>query len=117
MQGALRHVREPIFETEFAEPSYGFRPGRGAKDALRRVDTRLKAGHVWVVDADLKSYCDTIPHDRLLALVAERVADGRVLALVKSFLCAGVLEAAKGWQPTERGTPQGGVISPLLANL
>jgi RNA-directed DNA polymerase len=117
VQGALRHVLEPIFETEFAEPSYGFRPGRGAKDALRRVDALLKAGHVWVVDADLKSYFDTIPHDRLLALVAERVGDGRVLALVESFLRAGVLEAVKGWQPTERGTPQGGVISPLLANL
>jgi RNA-directed DNA polymerase len=117
VQGALRHVLEPIFEAEFAGPSYGFRPGRGAKDALRRVDTLLKAGHVWVVDADLKSYFDTIPHDRLLARVKERVADGRVLALVESFLRAGVLEEAKGWQPTERGTPQGGVISPLLANV
>jgi RNA-directed DNA polymerase len=115
--GALRHVLEPIFETDLAEHSYGFRPGRGAKDALRRVDTLLKAGHVWVVDADLKSYFDTIPHDRLLTLVQERVADGRVLALVERFLRAGVLEEAKGWQPTERGTPQGGVISPLLANL
>jgi RNA-directed DNA polymerase len=117
VQAALRHVLEPIFETEFAEQSYGFRPGRGAKDALRRVDTLLKAGHDWVVDADLKSYFDTIPHDRLLALVQARVADGRVLALVESFLRAGVLEAGQGWQPTERGTPQGGVISPLLANL
>jgi RNA-directed DNA polymerase len=117
VQGALRHVLEPIFETEFAGQSYGFRPGRGAKDALRRVDTLLKAGHVWVVDADLKSYFDTIPHDRLLALVRARVADGRVLALVESFLRAGVMEEAKGWRPTECGTPQGGVISPLLANL
>jgi RNA-directed DNA polymerase len=117
VQGALRHVLEPIFETEFAETSYGFRPGRGAKDALRRVARLLKAGHDWVVDADLQSYFDTIPHDRLLALVKERVADGRVLALVESFLRAGVMEEAKGWQPTERGTPQGGVISPLLANL
>jgi RNA-directed DNA polymerase len=117
VQAALRHVLEPIFETEFAEHSYGFRPGRGAKDALRRVDTLLKGGHDWVVDADLKSYFDTIPHDRLLALVKARVADGSVLALVESFLRAGVLEEAKGWQPTERGTPQGGVISPLLANL
>jgi RNA-directed DNA polymerase len=104
VQAALRHVMEPIFETDFAEHSYGFRPGRGAKDALRRVDTLLKAGYDWVVDADLKSYFDTIPHERLLALV-------------ESFLRAGVLEEAKGWQPTERGTPQGGVISPLLANL
>ena len=117
VQAALRHVLEPIFETGFAEQSYGFRPGRGAKDALRRVDSLLKAGHDWVVDADLKSYFDTIPHDRLLALVKARVADGRVLALVESFLRAGVLEENEGWQPTERGTPQGGVISPLLANL
>lgn len=117
VQGALRHVLEPIFETEFAEQSYGFRPGRGAKDALRRVDTLLKAGHVHVVDADLKSYFDTIPHERLMARVKARVADGRVVALVESFLRAGVLEEAQGWQPTERGTPQGGVISPLLANL
>jgi RNA-directed DNA polymerase len=117
VQGALRHVLEPIFEADFAGHSYGFRPGRGAKDALRRVDTLLKAGHDWVVDADLKSYFDTLPHERLLALVKARVADGRVLALVESFLRAGVLEETKGWQPTERGTPQGGVISPLLANL
>ena len=117
VQAALRHVLEPIFEPEFAAQSYGFRPGRGAKDALRRVDPLLKAGHHWVVDADLKSYFDTIPHERLLALVKARVADGRVLALVESFLRAGVLEEAKGWQPTELGTPQGGVISPLLANL
>jgi len=117
VQDALRHVLEPIFETDFAEHSYGFRPGRGAKDALRRVDTLLKAGHVSVVDAELKSYFDTIPHERLLALVAERVGDGRVLALVESFLRAGVLEESQGWQPTECGTPQGGVISPLLANL
>ena len=117
VQAALRHVLEPIFETGFAEQSYGFRPGRGAKDALRRVDHLLTAGHAWVVDADLKSYFDTIPHDRLLALVKARVADGPVLALVEGFLRAGVLEETKGWQPTERGTPQGGVISPLLANL
>jgi len=117
VQGALRHVLEPIFEAEFAEHSYGFRPGRGAKDGLRRVDTLLKAGHAWVVDADLKSYFDTIPHDRLLALVKARVGDGRVLALVEIFLRAGVLEENKGWKPTECGTPQGGVISPLLANL
>jgi len=117
VQGALRHVMEPIFEEDMAEHSYGFRPGRGAKDALRRVDNLLKAGHVWVVDADLKSYFDTIPHDRLMALVKQRVADGRVLALVESFLRAGVMEEHKGWQPSERGTPQGGVISPLLANI
>lgn len=117
VQAALRHVLEPIFETDFAGHSYGFRPGRGAKDALRRVDTLLKEGHDFVVDADLKSYFDTIPHDRLMALLQERVADGRVLALVERYLRAGVMEEGQGWRPTERGTPQGGVISPLLANL
>jgi RNA-directed DNA polymerase len=117
VQSALRHVMEPIFEMEFAEHSYGFRPGRSCKDALRRVDALLKSGHVWIVDADLKSYFDTIPHDRLMALVKERIADGRVLALVESYLRAGVLEELKGWQPTERGTPQGAVISPLWSNL
>ena len=76
-----------------------------------------EAGHDWVVDADLKSYCDTIPHARLMALLKARVADGRVLALVENFLRAGVVETAKGWRPTERGTPQGGVIRPLLANV
>jgi len=81
------------------------------------VEHLLQAGHDWVVDADLKSYFDTIPHERLMALLQARVADGRVLTLVESFLRAGVLETAKGWRPTERGTPQGGVISPLLANV
>jgi len=116
VQGALRNVLEPIFEWEFCEHSYGFRPGRGAKDALRRVDGQLKDGYRYVVDADLKSYFDTIPHDRLLAMIRQRVADGRVLALVKSFLNQSVLEAMQEWKPTE-GTPQGGVISPLLANI
>lgn len=111
VQGALRHVLEPIFEREFAEQSYGFRPGRGTKDALRRVDELLKEGCHWVIDADLRSYFDTIPHDRLLALIKQRVADGRVLALLESFLEAGVLEEGKGWQPTEQGTPQGASAS------
>jgi RNA-directed DNA polymerase len=117
VQGALRHVMEPIFEKEFAEHSYGFRPGRSAKQALRRVDALLKEGNVWVVDADLKSCFDTIPHGRLLELMKQRLVDGRVLALVQSFLEAGVMEESKGWIPTECGTPQGGVISPLLANI
>lgn len=117
VQGALRNVIEPIFEREFAEHSYGFRPGRGCKDALRRVDELLRQGCVWVVDADLKSYFDTIPHDKLMARVKERIADGRVLVLLEQYLKAGVMETVKGWEPTERGTPQGAVISPLLANL
>jgi RNA-directed DNA polymerase len=116
VQAALRNVLEPIFEREFCEHSYGFRPGRGAKDALRRVDGQLKAGYRYVLDADLKSYFDTIPHDRLLSLVRRRVADGRVLALVEAFLNQSVMEEMQEWKPTE-GTPQGGVISPLLANI
>ena len=79
VQAALRNVLEPIFEREFAEHSYGFRPDRGCKDALRRVDELLKAGYTWVVDADLKSYFDTIPHGPLMERVEEKVADGRVL--------------------------------------
>jgi len=117
VQMALRNVIEPIFEHSFAEHSYGFRPGRGAKDALRRVDQLLKAGKVWVVDADLKGYFDSIPQDKLLAAVAERIADGAVLELIQRFLKQGVMESGKGWSPTESGTPQGAVISPLLANI
>lgn len=117
VQMAVRNVIEPIFEHTFAEHSYGFRPGRGAKDALRRVDQLLKSGKVWVVDADLKGYFDSIPQDKLLAAVAEHVADGAVLELIQRFLKQGVMESGKGWSPTENGTPQGAVISPLLANI
>jgi RNA-directed DNA polymerase len=116
VQTALRMVLEPIFEHGFAPQSYGFRPGMGCKDALRRVDELLKAGYVHVVDADLKSYFDTIPKDRLLALVAGKVADGRVLNLVEAFLGQSVLEDTREWVP-EEGTPQGAVISPLLSNI
>ena len=101
---------------DFAAQSYGFRPNLGCKDALRRVDELLKAGYSHVVDADLKSYFDTIPKDRLLALVAGKVADRRILALVQSFLEQSVLEDAREWVP-EQGTPQGAVISPLLSNI
>lgn len=117
VQTALRNVIEPIFERIFAEQSYGFRPGRGAKDALRRVDQLLKAGKVWVVDADLKAYFDTIPQTPLMARVEEQIADSRVLELIEKLLQQGVMETAKGWRPTEKGTPQGAVISPMLANL
>jgi RNA-directed DNA polymerase len=113
---AVLMVREPIFERDFAEHSSGFRPGRGCKDALRRVDQLLKAGYTYVVDADLKSYFDTIPHDRLLALVAQKVSDGRVLSLIESFLKQGVLDGLREWTP-EEGSPQGGCISPMLSNV
>jgi RNA-directed DNA polymerase len=116
VQTALRQVLEPIFERDFAAQSYGFRPQRGCKDALRRVDELLKAGYTHVVDADLKSYFDTIPHDRLLALVAKKVSDGKVLNLIEAFLHQGVLDGLAQWTP-EEGTPQGAVISPLLSNI
>tara|TARA_A100001037_G_scaffold253667_1_gene238369 strand:- start:302 stop:1528 length:1227 start_codon:yes stop_codon:yes gene_type:complete len=116
VQTALRDVIEPIFERDFAEHSYGFRPERGCKDALRRVDGLLKAGYVYVVDADLKSYFDTIPHDRLMALISEKISDGRVLALIESFLKQGVMDGLREWTP-EEGSPQGAVISPLLSNI
>ena len=116
VQTALRMVLEPIFERGFARQSYGFRPGRGCKDALRRVDELLKAGYSFVVDADLKSYFDTIPHDRLLALVGEKVTDGKIMELLGQFLRQGVLDGLAAWTP-EQGTPQGAVISPLLSNI
>jgi RNA-directed DNA polymerase len=115
-QTALRNVLEPIFEREFAAQSYGFRPNRSGKDALRRVDALLKQGYTWVVDADLKSYFDTIPHEPLMARVKERVADGRVLRLVEAYLNQKVMEGTKEWTP-EAGSPQGAVISPLLSNI
>ncbi len=116
VQAALCAVIEPIFERDFAEHSYGFRPGRGTKDALRRVDNLLKAGYTWVVDADLKSYFDTIPHDQLMKRISAKVADGRVLALVQAFLEQGVLSEQGVIEP-EAGTPQGAVLSPLLSNI
>jgi len=116
VQTALRAVLEPIFERDFAAQSYGFRPHRGCKDALRRVDTLLRAGYNWVADADLKSYFDTIPHSALINRVQERVADGRVLELLRAFLTQKVMATAEGWAP-EEGTPQGAVISPLLSNI
>jgi RNA-directed DNA polymerase len=116
VQTALRLVLEPIWEAGFAEQSYGFRPGRGCKDALRRVDELLKAGYTWVVDADLQSYFDTIAHDRLLATLRRRVADGRVLSLIENYLHAKVMDGLQEWEP-ERGSPQGAVISPLLSNI
>ena len=117
VQTALRMVTEPIFEATFAEHSYGFRPGRGCKDALRRVQDLLNQGYTWIVDADLKSYFDTIPHGRLMARVEEHIADGRVLALIRSYLTQGVMEDLRYFEAGEAGTPQGAVISPLLANI
>jgi RNA-directed DNA polymerase len=109
-------VIEPIFEREFGDGSYGFRPGRGCHDASREVDRLLKASSTFVVDADLQSYFDTIPHDRLMARIEERISDGRVLDRIRGWLYADILKGVERWTPTE-GTPQGAVLSPLLANI
>jgi len=117
VQSALLHILEPIFERDFAEGSYGFRPGRNARQAIEVVEQSLARGCTWVVDADLKGYFDSIPQEKLLDCVREKVADGRVLALLEKFLEQGVMETGKEWEPTPNGTPQGAVISPLLANI
>jgi RNA-directed DNA polymerase len=116
VQTALRNVLEPIFERDFAEQSYGFRPNRGCKDALRRVSDLLTRGNTWVVDADLKSYFDTIPHSPLTGKVEEKVSDGVVITMLKTYLKQNVMEAMERWIP-EEGTPQGAIISPLLSNI
>lgn len=116
VQQAVRLVIEPVFENGFCDGSYGFRPGRGCHDALREVDRLLQEGHTHVVDADLRSYFDTIPHERLMARVTAKVSDGRVLDLIRSWLEADILHGLERWTPTE-GSPQGAVISPLLANI
>jgi RNA-directed DNA polymerase len=116
VQTAIVNVIEPIFERDFAEHSYGFRPGRGCKDALRRVDELLKAGYTHVVDADLKGYFDSIPHQQLMQRLEAKIADGPVLRLIESFLQADILEGATQWTP-EQGAPQGAVLSPLLSNI
>ena len=99
VQAAIVNVIEPIFERDFAEHSYGFRPGRGCKDALRRVDQLLQAGYVHAVDADLKGYFDSIPHANLMARLETKIADGPVLRLIASFLQAEILEDADRWTP------------------
>jgi RNA-directed DNA polymerase len=116
VQTALKLAIEPIFEVQFRPGSYGFRPGRSCKDALREVDRLLQEGYTHVVDADLQGYFDSIPHDRLMALVAGSISDGRVLALIEDFLRQQIMTDLACWQPTT-GTPQGAVLSPLLANL
>jgi RNA-directed DNA polymerase len=116
VQAAVVNVIEPIFERDFAEHSYGFRPGRGCKDALRRVDGLLKRGYAFVVDADLKGYFDSIPHARLMARLKEKIADGPVLSLIERFLKATILDGMEEWSPAT-GAPPGAVLSPLLSNI
>ena len=116
VHGAVKQVVEPIFEAGFAANSYGFRPGRGCKDALREVQRLLDAGWTQVVDVDIKSFFDTIDHELLMKQIEARISDGRLLDLMRLFLKQGVLDGTEYWEP-EEGTPQGGVISPLLANI
>ncbi len=124
VQTAAKLVLEPVFEADFDPEAYGYRPGRSAVDAVRRVHGHLKAGYTDVVDADLSKYFDTIPHDELLQCVARRISDKHVLALVKMWLKTPVEESTgaggkrlTGGKGSKHGTPQGGVISPLLANI
>ncbi len=116
VQAALKLVIEPIFEVGFHPNSHGFRPGRKAQDALGAVQRHLQAGLEQVIDADLKGYFDSIPHERLLAAVGRKIADGRIMELIRMMLKAGIMEGLTVSEPDE-GTPQGGVISPLLANI
>jgi RNA-directed DNA polymerase len=116
VQTALRNVIEPIFESEFDPCSYGFRPKRGCHDALEEIERLLAAGLLHVVDVDIRKYFDTIPHRGLINEVASKIADGRVLELIEAYLHQGIFEEMKLWMP-EKGTPQGAVISPLLANV
>lgn len=116
VQTAMKLVIEPIFETKFLPSSYGFRPGRGCKDALREVDRLLGEGFAVVVDADLKGYFDSIPHGKLMERVEAHISDGRLLALLRSYLEQDIFDGMERWTPTQ-GTPQGAVMSPLLANL
>jgi RNA-directed DNA polymerase len=119
VQTAVKLLLEPLFEADFVADSYGFRPKRGAHDALDAIREALAAGMCWVIDADVTTYFDTIPHDRLMTTVAQRVVDRAMLALVKRFLEAPVIDDRDDGRPhrTRQGTPQGGVISPLLANV
>jgi RNA-directed DNA polymerase len=116
VQTAVKFVLEPIFEATFRPTSYGFRPGRGCRDALREVAQLIEDGNAFVVDADFESYFDTIPHERLMQRIEERISDGRILGLVRGWLGQDIMQDLQRWTPTE-GTPQGAVISPLLANI
>ena len=116
VQTALVHVIEPIFDATFHDRSFGFRRGRGCHDALRRVEQLLEAGYVYVVDADLKSYFDTIPKDHLMELIEAEISDSAVLKLIRNFLDQSIMEELSEWTP-EAGVPQGAVLSPVLSNV
>jgi len=115
-QQALLNRLEPIFEPIFDDASFGYRRGRSTKDALRKVWKEIQGGSEWIVDADLRDFFGSVDHEKLLRLVAQRVADGRVLRLIKAMLKAGSYGQGQLF-PSERGTPQGGVVSPMLSNV
>jgi RNA-directed DNA polymerase len=116
VQKAVLNVIEPILDYQFHERSFGFRHGRGAHDALRIVEQKIQEGYVYVVDADLKGYFDSIPKDRLMKLIKEHISDSRMLNLIKMFLDQSILEELREWTPIA-GVPQGAVLSPVLSNL
>jgi RNA-directed DNA polymerase len=115
-QQAVKMVLEPIFEKEFLDMSYGFRPNKSAHMAIEEVNRLIKEGYTWVVDADLQSYFDTIPHEKLMAKVEERISDGRIIKLLRMWLKQEIIDECKNWVPTQ-GCTQGAVISPLLSNV
>jgi RNA-directed DNA polymerase len=115
-QQALLNRLEPIFEPIFDDASFGYRRGRSTKDAMRKIWKEIKGGSEWVVDADLRDFFGSVDHEKLLTLVAQRVADSRVLRLIRAMLKAGSYGKGRLF-PSERGTPQGGVVSPLLSNI
>ena len=114
-QQALLNRLEPIFEPVFDDASFGYREGRSTKDAMRKIWKELGTGAEWIIDADLKDFFGSVDHEKLLTLVAQRISDGRVLRLIERMLKAGVLSEGQRL-PTEQGTPQGGIVSPLLSN-
>jgi RNA-directed DNA polymerase len=117
VQQALKNVIEPIFEAEFLDSSFGYRAVRSAKQAIEQIEAVRDEGHEWVLDADIKAFFDTVNHEKLMDAVAERISDGRVLRLIRAFLKADIMEQGLGLRENVIGTPQGGVISPLLANI
>ena len=115
-QQALKNRLEPIFEPEFSDCSYGYRPGRSAHQAMRKIYREIMSGNEWVVDADLRDFFGNVEHEALIDMIAEKISDSRVLKLTRSMLKAGYMDQGKKY-PTPQGTPQGGVASPLFSNI